>query len=831
MRIGEGGVVRGTCGLAAGVVVVVVVCLAGFAFAGVAFARTTRLELPFSAGFGSFTRASGVAVDQASGNVFVADSGANEARVFGSEGGAPSGGIPSRLTGKDTPAGAFEFFSGQFPAGIAVDNACYRHGLAGGECASFDPSNGDVYMTDAYHSVVDKFRVNGANEYEYVCQFTGFGGFSGSACLKNTKGREVIPPEEYFFTYGVTVDREGDVYIAVRGINEEGALTSGRVFEYNSKGEEVRKVISELYFPESMSVDPKGDIYIKTQLGTRELVRSSFTGPVEGELFEYHEVAGLAFDQATNRLLLGFATHGVEYSETGKEELVFGSESIAAMQGMAVYEKPNEVYVSNDKGAKITVFGPPDEYGFAKTGPASNVHRTSVTVEGTVNPATENAEFAASCEVEYGQNTVTEAPPVACSPASVGTGEQPVPVTANLTGLTPGATYHYRIVAVNKDGPNPGNEEIVETPCVEGVSTAGASSVTPHGATLAGSLEPNEVETTYYFQYGESTSYGLTSPSVGNIDGANGVIVPASTNLAGLRSDTTYHYRLVATNKYGTNYGQDMTFLTTPGVEAQSAEFITQTSSILAARVYLNGSNTTYHFVYGPTAAYGLSIPSSGDADAGSSGGMTTVSRQIAGLQPGTTYHYTVVFTNAAGSTTGPDQTFTTLPIPVPTVTTGPASEVSQNSATLTGSVNPRGLQTSYEFDIGTDTTYGSRISGDAGSGDEAVPLTLDIRGLAAGALYHYRLVATNSEGTVYGADRTFTTPSFPTSLLVSPVGAPLISTPVFEPFSTRGASTITSAPKAKHKSSKRKTKTRKKPHGKAGKARRGVHGSGRGGR
>jgi Zn-dependent metalloprotease len=94
-----------------------------------------------------------------------------------------------------------------------------------------------------------------------------------------------------------------------------------------------------------------------------------------------------------------------------------------------------------------------------------------------------------------------------------------------------------------------------------------------------------------------------------------------------------------------------------------------------------------------------------------------------------------------------------------PSVTTGSASGVSQSAATLNGSVDPNGLATSYHFEYGTTSSYGSSTSSQsAGSGTSAVAASAGISGLAAGTTYHFRLVASNSAGTTQGSDQTFTT-------------------------------------------------------------------------
>ena len=104
-----------------------------------------------------------------------------------------------------------------------------------------------------------------------------------------------------------------------------------------------------------------------------------------------------------------------------------------------------------------------------------------------------------------------------------------------------------------------------------------------------------------------------------------------------------------------------------------------------------------------------------------------------------------------------------------PKVITGSASSVTLNSATLNGTVNPNGEATTYYFEYGTDTNYGSTTSSvSAGSGTSAVSVNDSISGLSSDTTYHYRLVATNSEGTSYGDDKTFST----VVLYVNPSGA-----------------------------------------------------------
>ncbi|MEV6925027.1 hypothetical protein AB0M46_11075 [Dactylosporangium sp. NPDC051485] len=96
-----------------------------------------------------------------------------------------------------------------------------------------------------------------------------------------------------------------------------------------------------------------------------------------------------------------------------------------------------------------------------------------------------------------------------------------------------------------------------------------------------------------------------------------------------------------------------------------------------------------------------------------------------------------------------------------PTVTTGSATSVAGTAATIAGTVSPNGLSTTYHFEYGTTTSYGTQTpspDGSAGSGTTAAPVSANLSGLTASTTYHYRLVATNSAGATNGSDATFTT-------------------------------------------------------------------------
>lgn len=120
------------------------------------------------------------------------------------------------------------------------------------------------------------------------------------------------------------------------------------------------------------------------------------------------------------------------------------------------------------------------------------------------------------------------------------------------------------------------------------------------------------------------------------------------------------------------------------------------------------------------------------------------------------------------GATLDVDSVDVWQPLP-PSATTTAASTVLASQATLTGTVNPRGQPTTYQFEYGTSTSYGAFAPaslGAAGSADTATPLSVTVDALQSSTTYHYRIVATNMAGTTYGSDQSFTTPGHGASVL-----------------------------------------------------------------
>ena len=160
---------------------------------------------------------------------------------------------------------------------------------------------------------------------------------------------------------------------------------------------------------------------------------------------------------------------------------------------------------------------------------------------------------------------------------------------------------------------------------------------------------------------------------------------------------------------WGTPLGpQSLPVALTEGATVGSTEEAT-----LHASVDPRGLATSYRFEYGTTTAYGNSVPVP-DQRAGSGSGYVAVSETIAGLVGKTAYHYRITASSSAGTFHGVDRVFGTSP---PAVTTGAAKEVHAFDASLSAKVNPEGLKTTYYFEYGLTTAYGSQGSGRSGDG------------------------------------------------------------------------------------------------------------------
>jgi hypothetical protein len=196
-----------------------------------------------------------------------------------------------------------------------------------------------------------------------------------------------------------------------------------------------------------------------------------------------------------------------------------------------------------------------------------------------------------------------------------------------------------------------------------------------------------------------------------------------------------------------------------PLVTTGAASAVTQRTATLGATVNPGGGAIGECWLeYGPNTSYGSTAPCL--QDPGSDTSPVAVSALAGALAANRTYHYRAFARNPAGAGYGEDATFTTLPDP-PTVMTEPPSSVGPGYATLNASVNPNGARvTSCRFEYGASSGYGASLPCSPQALEGESPLAVSAAApVDADAGYHFRIVASNSGGSSYGADQTFTTP------------------------------------------------------------------------
>ncbi|HYI19623.1 MAG TPA: hypothetical protein VD836_13005 [Solirubrobacteraceae bacterium] len=226
------------------------------------------------------------------------------------------------------------------------------------------------------------------------------------------------------------------------------------------------------------------------------------------------------------------------------------------------------------------------------------------------------------------------------------------------------------------------------------VTTGAADPVGETAATLNGTVDPNGEETSYAFEYGTTTEYGLTTEA--QTVPAGDEPVPVTAELIGLSAATTYHYRLVSGDVV---QGADATFTTAagepqPALPEISARGYTErqvTSVTLKARIDPNRAATTYAVEWGYSESLGQSTPEQ-ELPAGDE--PVAVRFPLSGLTPYTRVYWRVVATNAAG--TKRSTTLTVRTRRGPTAITAAVSDGLASwgeNVTVSGHVDGAGIQ------------------------------------------------------------------------------------------------------------------------------------------
>jgi DNA-binding beta-propeller fold protein YncE len=449
---------------------------------------------PFVREFGrsateAFSNPNGIAIDESTGDVYVADIGTDTVYKFNANG-TPldfSSLGSNELTGAATPAASFSFPSLYgTPAPLAVDNACVQHtpALTGRACEEFDPSAGDLYVMDAGHGVIDKFSPEGT----YLSQIGGFPpstgstvgellglGVDGSGTVHVDLGR---PPdntntlliEEFDDTAAnhLIARQEWQQQNHTEGIGQPQEVTVAHGFAVSATGDDYPmyepSCSCTLKFGQKLSGLGRVD-------GGRESDEENgeagdvavAVDPATGHLYADDQSSVAEWDTgAMNRNSLN-PTKGGSGLELAAGTLVarFGSFELSGSSGqggIAVDGVTGEIYVSNPADGMVYVFG--SDAPAVTVGEPTNATKQAASLSGTVDPrgvAVSECKFEYGLTEEFGNGPYNHSVPCEQTPGEIGAGSAPVAVSAPLEGLKAGELYHFRLVVTNANGAGEGS--------------------------------------------------------------------------------------------------------------------------------------------------------------------------------------------------------------------------------------------------------------------------------------------------------------------------------------------------------------------------------------
>jgi hypothetical protein len=618
-------------------------------------------------GAGEFVEPRGIAVDQESGDVFVADSGNNRIDEFGPEGEfllAWGWGVA------DGKTEALQTCTAMCFAGLPGSGAGQLNGVEG-IAVDNDPlsfSHGDVYVVDPRNSRVQKFNQQGGfllmlggkvDETTKASICTAEDIEAGDKCGEGVPG---AGPGAFqgLAKHAVAVDpTTGTVYVG----------DEGRVQRFSETG----TAQGEVAFPaagssENLAVDSAKDIYLKGS-GLEGVRKYDGTGKELGAPRDeagYGAAKAVAVGPAGEVFVNEFVGEGerhhlLAFNAEGQQTASFdaGGRAQDGERGIAYSEHAKAVYVLATGAVRVVT--PPPPGPLVVSDGTSEIQPTTARLQATLNPegATAKYHFEYGATTAYGGSTPVSAPLTAVNEV------QSVAVAATGGAFT--LTFKGE-----RSADIPFNATAAEAQAaLEGISGLGAGQVAVSGA----SGGPWSVEFT-----GARAGQSVPELSVGtgNLEGPEPSVVVAITTpgfslfddratsaaVAGLLPGTLYHFRVVATNGSQTSEGPDQTFTTLPpvSVDATSVSEVDDESARLEAELNPHGVASEYHFEYDTApysegeAPHGMMVPvTDGSLDADG-----TVSNLVQGLAPSTVYHYRVVARNALGEVRGPDHLFTT---------------------------------------------------------------------------------------------------------------------------------------------------------------------------
>lgn len=397
-----------------------------------------------------------------------------------------------------------------------------------------------------------------------------------------------------------------------------------------------------------------------------------------------------------------------------------------------------------------------------------NVSRDSVTdttanLSFTINPNGADTSYV----IQYGDGDPGN--DQSTDPVDIGAAAGDQQLTATLHNLDPGSDYHYKVIATNDPGSNDSGDQQFNTAQQVAGTARLPVDLDDGGPSFSG------CPTTAKIDWGDGTALAHATP-VCLFPGDEEE--PAEFDLT---ADHIYarpgHYEIDITytdiEQTSTQYAQisenDVTPPSNTALPAISGSASPGKSLTCSQGSWSNGP-TDFAFAWSrdgnPISAATAQTYAVQSADQGHTLTCTVTASNDGGSSDPATSHGLAV-----APPTGPGGPPSTTSKPTPNKPT--SSTQSPTSAAFQGAVNPGGLATTAHFEYGLDSKYTnpgtsgpvydqSTPSQNIGSGASNQPVTASVTGLVPNALYHVRLVATNSAGTTLGPDTTFTTPPAP---------------------------------------------------------------------
>lgn len=272
---------------------------------------------------------------------------------------------------------------------------------------------------------------------------------------------------------------------------------------------------------------------------------------------------------------------------------------------------------------------------------ATNATNTTVKLHGTVNPEGNSTKYA----FQWG---LTRAYGLFSPSHSAGSGTKAVSVATTPTGLIPGTTYHYQVIAGNHFGNSFGTDHTFKTTGhPPAITVTGPTFGRPNqsGAIVTGSINPNGQATTWHFEYGLTSAYGLqTTP--GTPTPASHTLQTVSSVITGLQPGVTFHYRLVTVHNGGLPVsGGDQTFTTIPNPRPVPALDAKTSPSRASHRPYLFTTSGRIR----PSSSLPTSVSCNGTVAVRFFLGKDTRALRTAQVKPDCTYFSQVLFHKLIG--------------------------------------------------------------------------------------------------------------------------------------------------------------------------------------